>query len=559
MLYTIVNVDPEPLAGGDSEIPESADRVVGKALDKDPTSRYADATELLADLERVVQGEAVKGRRLGRNNRGRLIGAAVGTLSLVLLALFAWPGFLVPSDAISSLAVMPLEDRSGDPDRAYFAVGVADELQKGLSKIGALTIVSCSSASRAQELYDSNREIGIHLGVDALVEGSVQREGDRVRVSVQLVSTKDDRLLWSDSFTRDMRDILNLQSEIALAVSAALETELTPREQKNLERDRQIDPEAFEEYLLGRHFGSVATAESTEKAIEHFERALAIEPDWALAHYEISGAYLLNQQMAGLPAKSIIAKIREHDGRAEELDPESAETYDAKGFWAWEFEWDLEAAGKYFAKARELGPNLGMMGYAQYLNIVGRHQDALEQALHAAKVDPLNAFIQANLAWRYHLAGKSEEALAEYARLQEREPDFWVGHWGPGLVYIDQGNLEAAVESLRKAVEFSGNALAAKPNYAYSLILSGRHEEAAAILQEVEEQAEEGYVASYYLGVLYAAFGRNDEAFAAFDRAIEERDWLMFWIFPRNDPNIRGLTSDPRWPELVKKIGFSQD
>jgi serine/threonine protein kinase len=362
LLYAIVNVDPEPLAGGDSEIPESVDRVVGKALAKDPKNRYADASELLEDIERAAEGEDVKGRRLGKGNRGRIIGAIAGAVSLICVAFFVWPGFLLPTDAISSLAVMPLEDRSGDPDRAFFAEGVADEMQKGLSKIGALTIVSRSSASQARELYESNREIGDRLGVDALVEGSVQREGDRVRVSVQLVATEDDRLIWSESYTRDMRDILNLQSEIALAVSAALETQLTPGEQENLERDRQIDPEAFEEYLLGLHFTSIATAESTEKAIEHYERALAIEPDWALAHYEISGAYLLNQQMAGLPPRSFFEKFRYHDGRAAELDPESADTIETKGWWAYEVDWDLETAGRYSARAKDLDPTKGRMG-----------------------------------------------------------------------------------------------------------------------------------------------------------------------------------------------------
>ncbi len=557
LLYAIVNVDPEPLVGADQKIPESVERVIGKALAKDRVSRYADAADLLVDLDRAAAGEAVKGRRLERRRRGPIVVAATAVMGLAMVALFVWPGFLSTTDAISVLAVMPLEDRSGEANQAYFSEGIADELAAGLSKIGALTIISRNSALQAKELYDSNREIGAKLGVDALIEGSIQRVGDRVKVSVQLVATDDDRLLWSDSYTRDMKDILNLQSEIALAVSSALKTELTPGEQEDLARDREITPEAFKEILLGRHYTSMATAKSTLQAREHFERALAIEPDLALVHVELVSMFHLNQQMAGLSPSAVAEKVRFHTRRAQELDPESADTYAAMALVAWHYDWDLPAAGKYFLRARELDPNMSMMDYAQYLNIIGRHQDALTQALHAATVDPLDSFMQANLAWRYNLAGKPEEALAEYARLQERDPEFWVGYWGHGLVLIDQGDPEAAVESLQKAVMYSEDALPAKPNYAYSLILAGRQDEAEAILEDLEKQAEEGYVAPYYLGVLYAAFGRNDEAFAAFDRAIEERDWLMFWLFPKNDPNIRGLVSDPRWPELVKKVGFS--
>ncbi len=559
LLYAIVNTDPEPLTGGSQEIPESVERVIGKALAKDRGNRYADAAELLVDLDRAVAGEAVKGRRLEKRRRGPMAGAAAAVIGFVLVALFVWPGFLTTTDAISVLAVMPLEDRSEEADQAYFSEGIADELAAGLSKISALTIISRNSASRARELYDSNREIGSVLGVDALIEGSIQRVGDRIKVSVQLVATKDDRLLWSDSYTRDMRDILNLQSEIALAISSALETELTPQEQETLSKEREIDPEAFEEFLLGRHFSGLATAKSSEQAIEHFKRALAIEPDFARAHLGLSGAYSLHQQMAGLPVSAVSDSVRSHASRALELEPDLANSHEALAVVAFYYDWDLPTAGVHFARARELDPKLGMMSYAQYLNIFGRHQDALREAQLAARQDPLNPFTQANLAARYNYAGKPEAALAEIARLNEREPNYWIGLWTLGDIHIMHGNPADAVEPYWKSVVNSGDALAVKPAYAYSLILAGRLEEATAILEELEKKDKEGYLAPYYLGLMYAAFGRTDEAFAAFDRAYEERDWLMFWISSHLDPITRELASDPRWPELLQRIGLPPD
>ena len=555
LLYAIVNVDPEPLVGADQEVPESVERVIGKALAKDRGSRYADAAELLVDLDRAVAGEAVKGRRLERRRRGPIVGAAGAVIGLVLMALFVWPGFLVTSDEISTLAVMPLEDRSGDADQTYFSEGIADELVTGLSKIGALTIVSRNSAARARKLYASNREIGTELGVDALIEGSIQRVGDRVKVSVQLVATKDDRLLWSESYTRDMRDILNLQSEIALAISSALKTELTPQEQETLSREREIDPKAYEEYLIGNHFRNLATAKSTQQALRHFERALALQPDFAVAHVELAFNYIIQQQMAGLSSSAVAEVAKGHAQRAMELDPQLAASHLAMATVVWRFDWDLPTAGALFAQARELDPSLSMMQYAQYLNVVGRHQDALREAQLAARLDPLNPFIRSNLAARYFFAGQSDEALSEIDRLHEREPDFWVSHWLLGLYHRTAGNQVKAIEFLRKAVVHSDNAPVVKPDLACALILADRREEAEAILEDLKKQAKEEYVSSYYLGKMYAGFGRVDEAFKAFDRALEERDWRLFGI---RDPfsTFRELESDPRWSDLVKRIGL---
>ncbi len=450
---------------------------------------------------------------------------------------------------------MPLEDRNENPDQAYFAEGIADDLASGLSKIRALTIVSRSSASQARAQYSTNREIRSVLGVDALVEGSIQRVGDRIKVSVQLVATDDDQLLWSESYTRDMRDILNLQSEIALAISSALEAELTPGEQKRLSEDRPIDPVAYEEYLLGVHFYYLVTAESLSQAQKQFERAVALEPDWALPHVELAYNYILLQQMAGLPPSSVFEEVRSHAQSAMRIDPELAASHTVMGTAAMTLDWDLAGAGAHYAKARKLDPNMGMMDYAQYLDIMGRYQEALVQAKHAVRMDPLNGFDQANLAFRYHHAGQTEKALAEIDRIHERDPDNWVSLWCQGVIFIEQGNPSEAVDILRRAVVESGDAPSVKPVYAYALILAGRKEEANAVLQELEKQDREGYLPQFYLGQIYAVFGRNDEAFAAYERSIEERDWLMFWIAPKLTPCTRGTGQDPRWPALLAKTG----
>lgn len=556
LLYAIVSSEPEPLTGGGLEVPEAVERVIGRALAKDPADRYADAADLLADLELAAAGETVKGRRLGRRRRAPWLGAAGGLAGLLLVILFLWPGFLLTTDAVSVLAVMPLEDRSGEADQAYLAEGVADELVTSLNRIGALTIVSRQSAAKARELYASNREIRKRLGVDAVIEGSVQRSGGQVRVAVQLVSTDDDRLLWSDSYTKEMKEILNLQSEIALAISSALETELTSREEEALTRDREINPEAYNEYLLASHLHSQVTVESLQKAIEHYERAIAVEPEFAMAHIGLTDAYLLYQQMAGLPPADVADTIRHHAQRALEIDPELAEAHSTMAGVMQQFDWDFAGAVEQDARARELNPNLHTIGYAQYLNQIGRHEEAVREAEFAARQDPLNAFRQANLAGRYMRVGDYGKTLAVLDALDEWEPDYWIGLWVRGLTLTLQDKPDEAVEVLQRAASESDESLEMVGDIAHALVLAGRRAEAETILADLEARAEKEYVQPYHLAAVYAALGRADEAFAALDRAYEERSWYLLWLEPEPTGSWESLANDPRWDELIRKIGM---
>ena len=323
---------------------------------------------------------------------------------------------------------MPLEDRSGDPGRAYFAEGIADELATGLQKIGALTIVSRSSASRAREAYDSNREIGDKLGVDALIEGSVQRDGERVKVSVQLVATEDDRLLWSESYTRDMRDILNLQSEIALAVSSALETHLTPGEQENLERDRQVNPEAYELVLKGRFFLNKYTPEGIRKSIDLFQAALEIDPTYATAYAEIGGSLVLGINHA-VWADSRIQKLASANAyldSALSIDPDLGVAYAYRGAIALYYEWDWNKAGRNLQQAIKLDPSLSFawreQGFLFFL--LGEYDRAIASCQKAIPLDPLFPMSRADLGVAYLFAGRLEEAKAEFESARELDPGF---------------------------------------------------------------------------------------------------------------------------------------
>lgn len=559
VLYSVMNEDPQPLDEIVPDLPEGLAEVVGKALAKKRTDRYQSATEMLEDLRRVQAGSAVEAPRITRRRKGRPVAlflmAAFVALGVTSCALYLWPGFLARDGAITAVAVMPLEERGAVGDEVAFSEGVTDELVTKLSKVGSLTVVSRSSSARAKDLYDDNREIARRLGVGALIEGTVQRQDGRVRVSAQLVSARDDRLLWSDSFTRDVSDILNLQSEIAQAIVVALEAELTPQAEAALAKQRTVDPKAFEALQFARYYGARMTADDLQKAIEFNERALELDPDYAQAHVELAKRLVGLTQMAALAPDSLRRRIREHAERALQLDPDLPSVHEQLGSIALH-ELDLEAAGKHFRRMRELDPAGGSITYAQYLNAVGRHEDGLAEAQRAVASNPLNLFWRANLAGRYYYAGQVEEAYREFETVVAQDPDFWLPYWGYGLTDLLQGDAASAVTHLERAAELLVPATVVQPDLAYAYLLTGQEEKARAILEDFERRARSGYVAPFYLAVLYAAFDRSDEAFAALDEAWEERDPNLTWIRPgyQGYPALRNLQDDPRWDEFCKRI-----
>jgi len=564
LLYAIVNMDPEPLVGVDQEIPESVERVIGKALAKNRGNRYADAGELLADLDRAIVGEEVKGRRLARRRRGPMVGAATTLLGLALIALFIWPGLLQTGDTFSALAVMPLEVHGGEADQTYFSEGIADELEAKLSKISALTLVSSNSAARARDRYETNREIGEELGVNALVEGSIQVVEDRIKVSVQLVGTEDDRLLWSESYTRDMRDILNLQSEIALAISSALEAELTSGEQEDLTRGRQVDPEAHEAYLIGKSFVDRWSRESVEKGIGYIEKALEIDSDYAEAHAALATAHMYSVVVGGgwRAAPEVVDEARAAANRALELDESLAEAHTALGVVSMIFDWDFERGERELRRAIELNPGFAdaRTFYAALLRRLGGDnlREAIRQLELAIQSDPLDPFYRVHMIWAHLEAGDVATVHEEYRQLLDLNPEPVLeaqGVLAESFIAVGEGRLDDAEAGFERCVELTKRR---HPDMLTFLGLfyeqTGRHQEAVGILNELTALSKDRYVSPTLFAELQAAMGQVEEAFASLERAYELRCGYMVYLAASCPP----LHSDPRWDDLVKRVGLPE-
>jgi TolB-like protein/predicted Ser/Thr protein kinase/Flp pilus assembly protein TadD len=571
LLHAISNARPPLLSSLRPNVPPELESLVEELLAKRPEDRSADAGTVALRLQAigdlVAQGlvkttitHRVR-RRLRRQPARTWILLASVVLVAAVLAFLKWaPGIQSGAQTIGTIAVLPLEDMTGESGKEYFVDGITDELVTGLARISALTVVSRSAAKKAREQYDTSAEIGRRLGAQALLEGSVQRSGDRVRVSAQLVLAETDQVLWADSYERDLRDIFFLQSEVARSIAGAVQASLTPQEEARFAAPHRVPPEAYEAYLLGLHFEQSIASEPLQTAIGYYERAIAMDPEFSQAHMALGGSLLKLQQMAARPVAEVRERCKGAINRALELDPLNAEALDRLAFVTWNYDWDLKGAEPLYRRAHEINPNLASMGYAQYLNVRGRHKEALAEAKLAVKRDPLNGFLQANLAARYSMLGRFDEAEATLEHAFALGADHWVAHWVLGQNGIQQGRYDAAIRQLAVADSLLGTMggdLEVKPDLATAYAFAGRSAEAESILADLDARAARGYVPPMFIAIVQAALGRLDEAFAGLERAYDERDWRIYWL--RWYPAFVRLWPEPHLVAMARRLDLPVD
>jgi TolB-like protein len=553
------------------DVPPELESLVDELLAKRPGDRIADAGTVAHRLQeigdQVTQGlvRTTLTHRLRRRLRRQPARAWIALASAValvgVLAILRWaPGILIPAQTIGTIAVLPLEDLTGEPDKEYFVDGVTNELVAGLARISALTVVSRNAARKASEQYDTSAEIGRRLGAQALLEGSVQRSGDRVMVSAQLVLAETDQVLWADSFGRDLRDIFALQSEIARAIADAVQASLTPQEEAQFAAPHSVPPEAYEAYLLGLHFEESIASEPLQTAIGYYQQAIALDPEFSQAHMALGGCLLKLQQMAARPVAEVRERCKAAINRALELDPLNAAALDRLAFVTWNYDWDLKGAEPLYRRAHEINPNLGSMGYSQYLNVRGRHDKALAEAKLAVKKDPLNGFLLANLAARYSMLGRFEESEATVEHAIALGADHWVAHWILGRNGIHQARYDVAIRQLALADSLLGTMggdLEVRPDLATAYAFAGRSADAESILADLQARADSSYVPPMFIAIVHAALGRLDQAFADLERAYDERDWRIYWL--RWYPAFVRLWPDPRLVALARRLDLPVD
>ena len=473
-------------------------------------------------------------------------------------------GRLLPATVaphIESLTVLPLENLTGDPEQEYLVDGIHDELITQLAQIGSLKVISRYSAIQIrQQKGKSLREIARELGVEAVMEGTVQRAGDRIHLSVQLIRAQDDRHLWAHSYECDLRDILSLQREVARQVAREIKADLTPGEQAHFASARPLNPEAYERYLKGRFLLSQwGTQENIRKAIGYFEEAVQKEPTYAAAYAATAFGYL--QLAAALveavPPREVLPKARAAALKALELDETSSEAYEVLGWIALAYDWDWEGAERAFRRAIELNPSYPppYMWLSQYLNVAGQHQEALALIRNAQRLDPLSPHIQWSLAETSMLAGAVEQSAEQCEKGLDLHPDFWPLHTLLGEIYLRQGKHDRALESLERGVEISKHHPHALAVLGSTYALTGRRPESLKVLAELKELSQRRYLSPANIARVYASLGENEQALTWLEKAYSERSSWMTRIHLWG-PELGNLRADTRFQDLLRRMNF---
>jgi TolB-like protein/DNA-binding winged helix-turn-helix (wHTH) protein/Tfp pilus assembly protein PilF len=478
---------------------------------------------------------------------------------LVLAAIaYAWYTREKPRPAISSLMVLPLENLSGDPAEEYFADGMTDALIGDLAQLGGLHVISRTSSMHYKGRKKSLPQIAVEINVDAVVEGTVQRSGDRVVVRAQLIHAATDRHLWVQTYTRDVRDVLDLQSEIAQAVAREVRIQLTPGEQARFTARRPVQPKAYDNYLQGRYlYWNKRTEENLNKAIELFQNAIKEDANYAPAYVGLADCYnaLSVVQISALPPIEGRRRAEEAATKALELDSGLAEAYTALGYIN-HYNWNWSAAEQHFKRALELNPSYANAHnfYASYLMSRGRIDESIAASNRARELDPFSLAINVQRGFLLENARRYGEAIEQLRAVTAMDPNHYQAYWSLGHTYAANGQFAEAVAAAEKAVQLSERAPGALGILGLAYGLAGRKAEALKIVNELLELNKTRYVTPAALVNVYLGLDDKEQAFVWLEKAFQERSNYVAYlkVFPIVDP----IRSDRRFADLVGKVGL---
>jgi serine/threonine-protein kinase len=526
VIYKIIHEDPLPVTTLRSEVPETLERAIQKSMNKDFQARYEDVGDLITDLE------AVKSEERGSAEQRS-----------------------------PSIVVLPFINMSADPEQEYFCDGLAEELINALAQIKDLHVVARTSAFSFKDKQLDVRDIGRKLNVGTILEGSVRKAGNRLRITAQLVKVDDGYHLWSERFDREMDDVFAIQDEISETIVGMLKVKLLKDEKAKLARRQTVDLEAYNLYLKGRWLLNYRTAERLTKAIECFKQSVEKAPDYAPAYAGLVDSYIVLSFFGPFPPKETHAKAKEAALKALEIDDTLAGAHSALAGIKQGYDWDWEGAEREFKRAIELNPSCAEAhrSYAYNLLFMTRFDEALEEIKRARELDPLSLAIGSDEGIMLALAGRYDQAIESLKNTIAMDPNNSFSHATLGFVYFRRLMYEEAMTELSRARNLSEDwDVAAESATAGAYAVMGQRDKAEELLDRLLERSKQIYIPSCFLALIHFFLGETDRAFEWFDRAYEERDhWLCFL---KADPvfDMLGISADPRYLALLRKIGLDK-
>ena len=531
------------------------------AVEQAPAKRDEDAVAN-ADANRATAAGATRSSTKLR----WVIGAAAGlVLAVFTLVYVGRTRIWAPSAASGGkvmLAVLAFENLSGDPQQEYLSSGLTEELitQLGSLEPKRLGVIARTSAMQYKDSHKDVRQISRELGVDYVLEGSVRREGERVRITAQLIQVKDQTHLWAKEYDRSLKDILGLESEVAGEVAREIRLRLTPVESARLAKARAVDPDAYELYLKGRYFWNKRNEAAYVKAIDFFNQAIARDPEYARAYSGLADAYALlgSWPNAEMPRRVAMPRAKEAAVTALKLDDSLAEAHASLAFVEMHYEWNWKESEKEFRRAIELNPNYATahQWFAYWLMAQGRPDESIEENELARKADPLSIIIRTDAADLLCAAGRFDEAIQKAREAMDLDPDFRLGHYFLGLAYSGKQMYPEALAEYEKGVATDSKDEWALSGLGWVYALMHNRMKAEGVIRRLRQDARERPDLALEIAIIYSALGEKNEAFDWLEKAYQNRDGgLMlvssYWYFAE-------IRSDPRYAEFVKKMGLPE-
>jgi serine/threonine protein kinase/Tfp pilus assembly protein PilF len=559
-------------------IPDDLSYVIMRCLEKEREKRYESASELHTELERIEKGipttEKIVPKKKPLTSKEitvtfglkRLFIPALAITALAILAIVIWQ--LLPKKPAPppsppsappkpSIAVLPFDDLSPQKDQEYFCDGLTDELINRLTKIQNLRVPARTSVFSLKGKALSIPEIGEKLAVANVLEGSLRRNENKLRITVQLVKVTDGYPIWSAKYERDEKDIFSLQDEISLEIVDALQVELLGDTREKVAKRYTDNKEAYDSYLRGLWiYNNKFSEEDLRKAIIHLENAIEKDPDFSLAYVELANVYLALSYWQFVSPDDVLPKTKKVIQQALKIDSSLGEAYDLRGLIKLAFEWDYAGAETDLRKALELNPNYpwSHVDYAQLLLVNGKAEEAFEENSIAIELDPLSPRVRVNYAHNLCYSGKYDEAIEECEKVLELDPDYPIAHLLLGRCYLAKSLFDEAISSYKKALDFSGKSTEFLLNLAYGYAVSGKQEKALEIIEEVYKLPAHKYISNFHKAMLYAALKNTDKAFEYLELAYNNRDPDLVYL--KITPLIDDLAADPRFKAMLRKLNL---
>ncbi len=601
-IIAIQEQDPAPLSQQVEGVPDRLEEIVAKCLAKDKNERYQTAKDLLIDLrnlrrkldvdaeiERTVapqlrstSGDASRSTQSASMNAGATLSAGpvhtassaeyVGTrikqhklVALVaLLALVAGVtgiGLYLrarnSTGAIKSIAVMPFVNESGNADAEYLSDGMTETLITSLSQVPDLNVKARSSVFRYKGKETDPKTIGKELNVQAILNGRVAQHGDQLTLNLELVDVQNENVIWSEQYNRKQTDLVSLQSDIARDVSRKLKTKLSGADTQRLTKTYTANPEAYQLYLKGRFYWNKRTGESLKKSVEYFNQAIEKDPNYAMAFAGMADAYNLMPGYSAGSAKEYLPKARTAAMKALEIDDNLAEAHASLANVLGGYDWNFAESTREFQRAIELNPNYPTAHhwYGENLGQMGRFDEGIAELKRAQELDPLSLIINADLGEVYTWARQYDKAIEQLRKTIEMDQSFYYAHWHLGLAYALKGSIQEGIAEYQKARSLDDDPwVLALLGHAYAA--SGKRDEALKTLDQLKETSKQRYVRQYIFAVVYAGLNEKDQAFQWLEKGYQGRADDLTLI--KVDPLLDNLRSDPRFADLVRRVGLPQ-